>query len=106
YALPDETRIFVCHDYLPEGREQFAWETTVAAEKAANVHAREGISEADFVAMREKRDATLSAPTLILPALQVNVRGGSLPPASDGGHVFLRLPINDFPSLSPLPEGI
>lgn len=106
YALPDETRVFVCHDYLPEGRDQHAWETTVAAEKAANVHAREGISEADFVAMRERRDATLAAPTLILPSLQVNVRAGELPKASGDGHVFLRLPLNVFPELSPLPEGI
>lgn len=106
FALPDETRIFVCHDYLPEGRDQYAWETTVAAEKAANVHVHEGVSEAAYVAMREKRDSGLSAPTLILPSLQVNVRAGALPEASDEGHVFLRLPVNVFPKPSPLPDGV
>ena len=106
FALPDETRIFVCHDYLPEGRSDYAWETTVAAEKAANVHVHEGVTEEEFVAMREARDKGLAAPTLILPSLQVNVRGGALPPASDAGHVYLRLPVNGFPRPKPLPEGL
>ncbi|MCX7586296.1 MBL fold metallo-hydrolase [Phenylobacterium sp. 58.2.17] len=93
-ALPPQTRIFVGHDYLPEGRETFAWETTVAAERAGNVHVREGVGEAEFVSMREARDVTLAAPTLILPSLQVNIRAGALPDPSPSGRVFLRLPLN------------
>ncbi len=92
-ALPGETRVFVGHDYLPAGREAFAWETTVADERARNVHAHDGVDEAAFVAMRQGRDATLPAPTLILPSLQVNIRGGALPPASAAGNVFLKLPV-------------
>ncbi len=92
--LPPETRIFVGHDYLPEGRSEFAWETTVAQQRAHNVHIHDGISEAEFVAMRTARDKTLEAPQLILPSLQVNIRAGALPPASPGGHVYLRLPVN------------
>ena len=91
--LPPETRVFVGHDYLPPGRTETRWETTVAAERDGNIHAHAGVSEAAFVAMRQARDATLAPPTLILPSLQVNIRGGSLPPASPGGHVFLRLPV-------------
>jgi glyoxylase-like metal-dependent hydrolase (beta-lactamase superfamily II) len=92
--LPPETRIFVGHDYLPEGRSTFVWETTVAEQRAHNVHMHDGISEAAFIAMRTARDKTLEAPLLILPSLQVNIRAGALPPASPGGHVYLRLPIN------------
>jgi glyoxylase-like metal-dependent hydrolase (beta-lactamase superfamily II) len=92
--LPPETRMFVGHDYLPEGRRDFVWETTVAEQRAHNVHVHDGISEADFIAMRTARDKTLEAPQLILPALQVNIRGGALPPTSPGGHIYLRLPIN------------
>ena len=92
-ALPSDTRIFVGHDYLPAGRETFAWETTVAAQRAGNVHVRDGVNEGEFVAMRESRDATLAAPTLILPSLQVNIRAGALPPATAAGNVFLRLPV-------------
>jgi len=92
--LPRETRVFVGHDYLPEGRDHFEWETTVADEQAGNIHLRDGVSEADFVAMREARDATLAAPTLILPSLQVNIRAGALPEPSGKGRVFLRLPVN------------
>ncbi|MBA4012964.1 MAG: MBL fold metallo-hydrolase [Phenylobacterium sp.] len=92
-ALPDDTRIFVGHDYLPAGREAFAWETTVAAQRAGNIHVRDGVDEAAFVAMREGRDATLAAPTLILPSLQVNIRAGALPPATAAGNVFLKLPV-------------
>jgi glyoxylase-like metal-dependent hydrolase (beta-lactamase superfamily II) len=92
--LPPETRMFVGHDYLPEGRRDFIWETTVAEQRAHNVHVHDGISEADFIAMRTARDKTLEAPQLILPALQVNIRGGALPPTSPGGHIYLRLPIN------------
>ncbi|WP_269715411.1 MBL fold metallo-hydrolase [Caulobacter sp. NIBR2454] len=91
--LPPETRIFVGHDYQPAGREP-AWETTVAAEREGNVHVHDSVGEAEFVAMREARDATLAAPTLILPSLQVNIRAGALPPAEPSGRVFLRLPVN------------
>lgn len=92
-ALPDQTRVFVGHDYLPNGREVFQWETTVGEERTANVQVREGINEMDFVTMRQARDATLAAPTLILPSLQVNIRGGALPPPSAAGKVFLKLPV-------------
>ncbi len=92
--MPPETRIFVGHDYLPEGRSEFAWETTVADQRADNVHMHDGISEGEFIAMRTARDKSLDAPQLILPSLQVNIRAGALPPASPGGHVYLRLPIN------------
>jgi glyoxylase-like metal-dependent hydrolase (beta-lactamase superfamily II) len=92
-ALPPETRIFVGHDYLPPGRSEIRWETSVAEQRAQNIHVHEGVEEAEFVAMRQARDATLAPPTLILPSLQVNIRAGALPPASPGGHVFLRLPV-------------
>jgi glyoxylase-like metal-dependent hydrolase (beta-lactamase superfamily II) len=92
-ALPPETRIFVGHDYLPAGRSDYRFETSVAEQHRANIHVHDGISEADFVAMRTARDATLAPPTLILPSLQVNIRGGALPPASARGHVYLRLPV-------------
>lgn len=92
-ALPGETRIFVGHDYLPAGRSQYLWETTVAEERAANIHVHDGVSEAEFVTMREARDATLAAPQLILPSLQVNIRAGALPPPSPGGRTFLKLPV-------------
>jgi len=93
-ALPDATRIFVGHDYLPPGRETFVWETSVAEQKARNIHVHDGVGEAEFVAMRTARDATLAAPTLILPSLQVNIRAGALPPAEPSGRVFLKLPVN------------
>lgn len=93
-SLPPETRIFVGHDYLPAGRSEYVWETTVAAQLAGNVHVHDGVNEADFVAMRSARDATLPAPRLILPSLQVNIRAGALPPPSAGGHTYLKLPIN------------
>lgn len=92
-ALPGTTRIFVGHDYLPQGRSAFLWETTVAEQRAANIHVHDGVSEAEFVAMRTARDATLSAPQLILPSLQVNIRAGALPPPSARGHTYLRLPV-------------
>ena len=93
-ALPPETRLFMCHDYLPkEGRKHYAWETTVAEEKARNVHAHEGVSEDDFVKMRTTRDSTLSAPTLLLPSIQVNMRAGKLPPAEANGVHYLKVPI-------------
>ncbi len=92
--LPETTRIFVGHDYLPAGRDAPAWETTVAAERASNVHVRDGVSEDAFVAMRRARDATLAAPVLILPSLQVNIRAGALPPAESDGTTYLKLPVN------------
>ena len=91
--LPPETRVYVGHDYLPEGRTSFVWETTVAEERARNVHIRDGVTETDFVALRERRDATLAPPALILPSLQVNIRAGALPPPSSNGRVFLKLPV-------------
>ena len=93
-ALPLETRVFVGHDYLPTGRSRFAWETTVAEQRRANVHVHDGVNEADFIAMRQARDATLEAPQLILPALQVNIRAGELPSPGPGGQRYLKLPLN------------
>ena len=93
-ALPSETRLFVGHDYLPEGRSEFIWETTVAKQNAHNVHIHAGVSEADFVANRRARDAQLEAPLLILPSLQVNIRAGAMPPATAQGHVYFRIPVN------------
>jgi glyoxylase-like metal-dependent hydrolase (beta-lactamase superfamily II) len=92
-ALPSETRVFVGHDYLPKSRDTFVWETTVAEERASNVHVHDGVSEHDFVEMREARDKTLAAPRLILPSLQVNIRAGALPPAEADGNVYLKLPV-------------
>jgi len=94
FALPDATRIFLCHDYKAPGREEFAHETTVAAERAGNIHVRDGIGEAEFVAMRTARDATLKVPQLILPAVQVNMRAGQLPPAEDNGLRYLKIPLD------------
>ena len=93
-ALPDETRIFVGHDYLPKGRDTYAWETTVAEQKAANVHVGGGATREDFVALREARDATLGMPRFIIPSLQVNMRAGNMPKAEDNGTVYLKVPIN------------
>lgn len=93
-ALPPDTRLFMCHDYLPKGRTEYVWETTVAAEREGNVHAHDGITEDEFVAMREARDATLDMPRLILPSVQVNMRAGHLPPPDDNGVVYLKLPVN------------
>ena len=94
-ALPDETRLFVGHDYLPEtGRTDFVWETTVGEERRANIHVGGGVSEADFVARRNARDAVLGKPKLILPSLQVNIRAGDLPPPEASGKRFLKLPVN------------
>lgn len=92
-SLPPETRLFLCHDYGPGGRE-IRWESTVAEQRAHNIHVRDGIAEDDFVALRTARDATLGMPKLILPSLQVNMRAGQLPPADADGRQFLKLPIN------------
>lgn len=94
--LPANMRIFVGHDYLPSGRVQPQWETSVAEQRAHNLHVHEGISEADFVAMRSARDKTLAAPRLIMPSLQVNIRGGALPKPDKNGRVFLTTPVNAF----------
>ncbi len=92
--LPSTTRIFVGHDYLPAGRTEPAWESSVAAQRAHNVHVRDGVDEDAFVTMRRARDATLAPPVLILPSLQVNIRAGALPPPEDDGQIYLKLPIN------------
>ncbi|CAN7557822.1 MBL fold metallo-hydrolase [Rhizobacter sp. LjRoot28] len=94
--LPTDTRIFVCHDYPPAGREP-RWETTVAAQRQHNIHVHDGVDEASFVAMRQARDATLDVPTLILPSIQVNVRAGHMPPAEDNGVAYLKIPLNALP---------
>lgn len=93
-SLPDETRIFVGHDYKAPGREVYAWETTVGAQKALNVHVGAGRSKEEFVALREKRDATLAMPRLIVPSLQVNMRAGQMPEPEDNGLSYLKVPIN------------
>lgn len=95
YALPDDTRVFVCHDYGPGGRA-VACETSIGAQKRGNIHVREGVSEADYVAVRTARDATLAMPALLLPAVQVNIRAGALPVAEDNGVRYLKLPLDRF----------
>ena len=91
--LPDETRLFLCHDYKAPGRDTFAWETTVGEQRRTSVHVHDGIGEDEFVAMREARDAALSAPKLLLPAIQVNIRAGHFPEAKANGVSFLRIPV-------------
>ena len=93
YALPESTRVFVCHDYSPGGREPRC-ETSIGAQKRDNIHVRDGVSEDEFVALRTARDATLDMPTLILPAIQVNIRAGELPEPEDNGVRYLKLPID------------
>ena len=94
FALPESTRLFMCHDYLPTGRTAYVWETTVGAEKHNNIHVGAGKSEDEFVAMRKARDAKLDMPRLILPSVQVNMRAGHMPPAEDNGVSYLKLPLN------------
>ena len=93
--LPPEVRLFMCHDYAPGGRE-IKWETTVAEERAHNIHVRDGVSEEEFVRMREARDATLDLPKLIIPSIQVNMRGGNLPEPDGSGKRHLKVPINEL----------
>lgn len=93
-SLPPETRLFICHDYKAPGRDAFAWETTVAEERENNVHVRTGVTEEDFVKMRTERDAILDMPRLLLPSVQVNMRGGQFPPPEDNGVSYLKLPLN------------
>jgi glyoxylase-like metal-dependent hydrolase (beta-lactamase superfamily II) len=91
--LPDETRLFMCHDYKAPGRDEYAWETTVGEERARNVHVGKGVSEKDFVAMRTARDEKLAAPLLLLPSIQVNIRAGKFPPAEANGVRYLKVPV-------------
>jgi glyoxylase-like metal-dependent hydrolase (beta-lactamase superfamily II) len=93
-GLPDATRLFMCHDYKAAGRDTYAWETTVAAQKTGNIHVHEGVSEDAFVAMRNARDATLSMPKLILPSIQVNIRAGRLPEPEANGTRYLKIPLD------------
>lgn len=95
-ALPDEARVFLCHDYKAPNRDHFVWETTMLAERVGNVHIHEGVSEEEFVAMRTQRDATLDMPRLILPSIQVNIRGGHLPEPEENGVRYLKLPIDQL----------
>lgn len=94
FSLPGQTRLFMCHDYKAPGRDEHLYLTTVAEQRAHNVHVHEGISEAEFVSMRTHRDASLNMPALILPSVQVNMRGGQLPPAEDNGTRYLKIPLD------------
>lgn len=94
FALPPETRLYMCHDYKAPGRDEYRWETTVAEERQKNIHVHDGVSERDFVSFRTERDATLGMPKLILPSVQVNMRAGGLPPAEDNGTRYLKIPLN------------
>jgi glyoxylase-like metal-dependent hydrolase (beta-lactamase superfamily II) len=92
--LPPETRLFMCHDYKAPGRETYAWQSTVAEQRAKNVHVRDGVTEGDYVAMRTARDKTLAMPVLIVPSIQVNIRAGDLPPPEANGTSYLKIPLN------------
>jgi glyoxylase-like metal-dependent hydrolase (beta-lactamase superfamily II) len=94
FALPGETRMFMCHDYKAPGRDEYAWVTTVADEKRDNIHVGGGKSREEFVRMRTERDAKLAMPKLLLPSVQVNMRGGELPEAEDNGVAYLKIPLN------------
>ena len=94
-ALPPETRLFICHDYGPGGRA-IAWETTVAEQRARNIHVKDGVAEPEFVKMRTERDKTLAVPALLLPSVQVNMRAGELPPAEDNGVSYVKIPLNQI----------
>ena len=94
FALPDETRLFMCHDYKSPERDDFAWETTVAEQRANNIHVSSDIDEDAFVEMRTRRDAKLGVPKLMLPSVQTNIRAGQLPGADEQGRVFLKLPLD------------
>ena len=93
-SLPEQARLFLCHDYKEPGREDYRWETTVGAERAQNVHVHDGITEDEFTAMRQARDATLGMPRLLLPSVQVNMRGGHFPPPEDNGVRYLKIPLD------------
>lgn len=94
FALPESTRVFLCHDYKAPGRDDYVWETTIGDEKRDNKHVHEGVSKADFVKMRTERDATLDMPKLILPSVQINMRAGEMPPAEPNGKRYMKIPIN------------
>ncbi|MYG53060.1 MAG: MBL fold metallo-hydrolase [Rhodospirillaceae bacterium] len=94
FALPDDTRVFLCHDYKAPGRDVFAWQTTIGEQRRRNIHIHEGIGEDGFVEMRTRRDGTLEMPLLIIPSIQVNMRAGRMPPAEDDGAVYLKVPLN------------
>lgn len=94
FALPGDTRVFLCHDYKARGREHYVWETTIGEQKAHNTHIHEGVTKAQFVKMRTERDATLDMPKLILPSVQVNMRAGEMPPAESNGMRYMKIPIN------------
>ena len=94
FELPDHTRLYMCHDYLTEHRKEYAWESTVAEEKSHNIHIHSGVSEKEFVEERNRRDATLPVPKLILPSVQVNMRAGHLPPHEDDGKHYLKIPVD------------
>ena len=94
FELPDETRLFMCHDYKAPNRDEYAWETTVAEERAKNVHIHAGVTEQEFIEFRQKRDAQLGMPKLMLPSIQVNIRAGEMPPAEANGVAYLKLPVN------------
>ena len=94
FALPEETRVFLCHDYKAPGRDEYVWETTIAEEKAHNKHVHTGISKEEFVKMRTERDATLEMPKLILPSVQINMRACQMPPAEENGKRYMKIPIN------------
>ena len=94
FSLPDQTRLYLCHDYKAPGRDEYRWETTVGEEKAANIHVHDGISEDAFVTMRTERDKTLDMPRLILPSVQVNMRAGEMPPPEDNGQRYLKIPVD------------
>lgn len=96
FQLPESTRVFLCHDYLPESRHEYQYETTIQQQKQQNVHIREGISKSEFVQIRQQRDAGLSMPKLILPAIQINMNGGQFPMPEDNGVSYLKLPLNYF----------
>lgn len=95
-SLPEQARVFLCHDYKAPGREEYLWETTIGAQRSNNIHVHDGISEAEFVAMRDARDATLAMPKLMLPSIQVNVHAGHLPEPESNGVRYLKIPINQF----------
>ena len=94
FALPDETRMFLCHDYKAPGRDEYVWETTVGEEKAKNIHVKTGTTKEEFIKMRTERDATLAMPKLILPSVQINMRAGNMPEPEDNGQRYMKLPIN------------
>ena len=94
FELPGDTVLYLCHDYLPEGRSEYVWQTTVADERRSNVHVRDGVTEAEYVKMREARDRTLDVPKLLLPSVQVNIRAGRVPPPEDNGVSYLKIPVD------------